>query len=114
MNPVGVRALRRRFDGEGLDPDVPAAIEPEMELGAVLDLEAVNGQVTAHEESYGLHPAFVDPLWVYKLHLMVQLETIFPVEILTYHRTIARTGHCRSIHSLLGGCYEVIISLANR
>lgn len=42
VNPVSVRALRGRFNGEGLDPDVLAAIEAEMELGAVLDFESLN------------------------------------------------------------------------
>lgn len=50
MNPISVGTQSRSCDGDGLDVNVFAAVESEVELRAVLDSQPFNSQVGAHEE----------------------------------------------------------------
>jgi hypothetical protein len=55
VDAVGVGAVGRRADVEPVDTHVAAAVEPEVELRAVLHPQALHHQVPAHEEPQQLH-----------------------------------------------------------
>ena len=42
MDSISVGAQSRRADGDAVNSHVPTAVEPEMELGAVLDLKSMD------------------------------------------------------------------------
>lgn len=50
VNSIGVGTGRGCFDVKGIDVDVVAAVEPEMELRAVLYLDSFHHQVWAPEK----------------------------------------------------------------
>lgn len=54
VDPIGIRTSTWRFHVQRVDMNVVAAIEPEMELWAVLDLQPLHCQLGAPEKPYGL------------------------------------------------------------
>jgi hypothetical protein len=54
MDAVRVGTVRRRADVHPIDADVAAAVEPEVELRAVLHPQARHHQVPTHEEPHQL------------------------------------------------------------
>lgn len=55
MDPIGVGTQGRSGYVKGFYTHILAAIESEVELGAIFDSKSLHSQIRAHEEPYGLH-----------------------------------------------------------
>lgn len=58
VNSIGVWTQSRSCYVKRININISTIVEPEVELWAVFDSKPFNGQVCAHEESYGLQKPF--------------------------------------------------------